>query len=310
MSIMQTKVAIASSHHPQTDGQSERTIQTLLRLIRTYASQNQEQWESHLPMFEVALNSVSHASTGLPPHVVLFGQEARVPSTFLEEELRSGLVDEGEAVVPVSLKLRRWLQRCQSVWRLVQNNQKAADDKAKERYDKNRKAVRFEVGSLVLLSTSSHAALTGIRKHRERFVGPYLVEGAVHPNAYQLKGLPPGVPSTQNVRYLRAFKPNPTRFSSRPTPEYATPLEVDGHWEWEVEAIVGHRQLRHGLKYRVKWKDTPQEQWLPATALRHCRRLVTDYHRAQNLPLPAGSFDDRTDSEEQDGSIQATDPSA
>ena len=229
MSIMQTKVAIASSHHPQTDGQSEHTIQTLLRLIRTYASQNQKQWESHLPMFEVALNSVSHAATGLPPHVVLFGQEARVPSTFLEEELRSGLVDEGEAVVPASLKLRRWLQRCQSVWRLVHDNQKAADDKAKERYDKNRKEVRFEVGSLVLLSTSSHAALTGVRKHRERFVGPYLVEGAVHPNAYKLKGLPPGVPSTQNVRYLRAFKPNPPRFSSRSNPEYATPLEVDGH---------------------------------------------------------------------------------
>ena len=42
MSIMQTKVAIATSHHPQTDGQSERTIQTLLRLIRTYASQKPE----------------------------------------------------------------------------------------------------------------------------------------------------------------------------------------------------------------------------------------------------------------------------
>ena len=310
MSLMQTKVAIATSHHPQTDGQSERTIQTLLRLIRTYASQNQKQWEAHLPMFEVALNSVAHASTGLPPHQVLFGQEARVPSTFLEEELRSGLPKAGEEFVPTSLKLRRWLQRCQDVWRLVHDNQKAADEKAKERYDKNRKAVHFEVGSLVLLSTSSHAALTGVRKHRERFVGPYLVEGAVHPNAYKLKGLPPGVPTTQNVRYLRAFKPSPSRFLSRPTPEYATPVEVDGHWEWEVEAIVGHRQLRQGFKYRVKWKDTPQEQWLPASALRHCRHLLTDYHRARNLPLPAGSLDDRAEDEEQEAFHKMTDPGA
>ena len=211
-------------------------------------------------MFEVALNSVAHASTGLPPHQVLFGQEARVPSTFLEEELQSGLPEVGDAFVPSSLKLRRWIQRCQGVWRLVHDNQKAADDKAKERYDKNRKAVCFEVGSLVLLSTSSHAALIGVRKHRERFVGPYLVDRVVHPNVYRLKGLPPGVLSTQNVWFLRAFKLNPLRFSSRPTPEYATPLEVDGHWEWEVEAIVGHRQLRYGFKYRVKWKDTPQEQ--------------------------------------------------
>ena len=122
MFLMQTKVAIATSHHLQMDGQSERTIQTLLRLIRTYASQNQKQWEAHLSMFEVALNAVAHASTGLPPHQVLFGQEARVPSTFLEEELRSGLPDAGEESVPASLKLRKWLRRCQDVWRLVPDN--------------------------------------------------------------------------------------------------------------------------------------------------------------------------------------------
>ena len=40
-----------------------------------------------------------------------------------------------------------------------------------------------------------------------------------------------------------------------------------GHLEWEVEAIVAHRVLRHGMKYRVKWKDTPQEQWLPRLGL-------------------------------------------
>ena len=172
MSVMQTKVAIAASHHPQTDGQSERTIQTLLRLIRTYATQNQKSWELHLPMFEVALNSVVHSATGLSPHQVLFGQQARVPSTFLDEELQSSLPSEVDEVTPTTPKLQKWFLRCQEVWRLVHDRQRTADQQAKERYDRNRKSVSFAVGDLVLLSTSSHAALTGVRKHRERFVGP------------------------------------------------------------------------------------------------------------------------------------------
>ena len=292
MSLMQTKVAIATSHHPQTDGQSERAIQTLLRLIRTYATNNQKDWERYLPMFEVALNAVSHAVTGLPPHRVLFGQDARVPHTFLAEELRNSLPPEGPDAPPIPAKLRKWFHQCQDVWQLVHERQKTANQRAKEAYDKNRKSVQFEVGDLALLSTSSHAALTGLRKHRERFVGPYVIEGKTHPNAYRLKGLPPGVPKTQNVRYLRSFRPNAAKFASRPMPEYAAPITIDGNLEWEVEAIVAHRVLRHGMKYRVKWKDTPQEQWLPASALRHCRRLVADYHRAQNLPPLTVSFDD------------------
>ena len=310
MSLMQTKVAIATSHHPQTDGQSERTIQTLLRLIRTYASQNQGDWETHLPLFEVALNAVTHAATGMSPHRVLFGQDVRVPNTFLVEELHSTLPNEGEDQAPVSAKLRKWFQRYQEVWQLVHERQRAADLQVKKAYDKNRKAVHFNIGDLVLLSTSSHAALTEIRKHRERFIGPYVVEGMIHPNAYKLKGLPPGVPATQNVRYLRGFRPNVPKFASRPMLEYAAPVTIDGHLEWEVEAIVGHRQLRHGFKYRIKWKDTPQEQWLSASALRHCCRLLHDYHRSQNLPLPAGSVEDRSENEDSDGPRKMTDPCA
>ena len=197
---------------------------------------------------------------------------------------------------------------CQKVWRMVYERQKAADQQTKKAYDKNRKAVHFNLGDLVLLSTNSHAALSGIRKHRERFVGPYLIAGKVHDNAYRLKGLPPGVPPTQNVRYLRTFRPNMAKFASRPSPEYAAPVDVEGHVEWEVEAIVGHRQLRHGYKYRVKWKDTPQEQWLPSNALRHCRRLVREYHQAHNLPLPNQSLGGDSDSERRGDTTEIANP--
>ena len=90
-------------------------------------------------MFEVALNAVVHAATGIAPHRVLFGLDTRVPSTFLSEELQSTLPQEEREKVDVPAKLRRWFRECQGVWKLVHEKQTAADQHAKEVYDKNRK---------------------------------------------------------------------------------------------------------------------------------------------------------------------------
>ena len=56
--------ALASSHHPQTDGQSERAIQTFLRLLRSYTFELTEQWEAMLPLFQYALNDSAAEPNG------------------------------------------------------------------------------------------------------------------------------------------------------------------------------------------------------------------------------------------------------
>ena len=287
MQLMGTRISLATSHHPQTDGQTERVIQTLLRLIRTYATEFQERWEEHLPFFEVALNAVPNASTKLSPHEIVFGEPARVPSTFLVEELRSASNDAEGDTHQVPAALEAWKTRCQQVWQLVRDRQEEANRRMKQYCDRKRKEVRFEPGELVLLSVKSHAALSGVRKHQERFVGPYVVKEMVHPNAYRLQGLPPEVPKTQNIQYLKRFKPSPQRFMERPSPGYACPVQQGDHLEWEVERILRHRQLRHRFKYYVKWKDYPRPQWLNDTAMENCVDLIQEYHREHNLPLPS-----------------------
>ena len=67
-----TRVALASPHHPQTDGQSERAIQTLLRMVRSYARTLPGEWVAHLPMLQFAMNNAPSASTryfSFPNHV-------------------------------------------------------------------------------------------------------------------------------------------------------------------------------------------------------------------------------------------------
>ena len=284
LEILGTRVALAATHHPQTDDQSERAIQTLLRMVRTFAAEQQEMWEDLLPMFELALNHAVNRATKHSPFQTLFGKSPRTPLDFAKE----GLAADSPSSPPApsaSQWAQKWNAARKQLWDFIQRNQLKVALEMKRRYDQGRKPLHLEPGDMVLLSVSSHAALGGVRKHRERYVGPYVVESRIHDNAYSLKGLPPGVPTTQNVQYLRLFLPSPVRFASRPHSDFARPLEVDGQTEWEVEKIVAHRGDPIPNRYRIKWKDTPLEQWLGEGNLEHCKELLREYHHEQNLPL-------------------------
>ena len=76
-------VALAASHHPQTDGQSERAIQTLSRLLRTYARALPSRWEEILPTIQFALNDAPAAATRYSPFQVLFGRSPIMPADLL-----------------------------------------------------------------------------------------------------------------------------------------------------------------------------------------------------------------------------------
>ena len=52
-----TELRLSNAYHPQTDGQSERTIQTLEDLLRMCVLDIQGNWKSHLPLAEFAYNN-------------------------------------------------------------------------------------------------------------------------------------------------------------------------------------------------------------------------------------------------------------
>ena len=86
LNILGAKCALATAHHPQTDGQSERAIQELLRFLRSYAHEHRAQWERMLPLFETALNTSVSVATGFTPRQLLFVFPARMPFDHAFEE--------------------------------------------------------------------------------------------------------------------------------------------------------------------------------------------------------------------------------
>ncbi|GJP81964.1 hypothetical protein CLOP_g12093, partial [Closterium sp. NIES-67] len=85
-----TRLQFSSAYHPQTDGQTERTNQTMEQLIRTNCS-DRNKWEDALPMLEFSYNNAPSALTDHSPFYLNYGMDPTVPiSTNVESQLGSG----------------------------------------------------------------------------------------------------------------------------------------------------------------------------------------------------------------------------
>ncbi|GKE98476.1 putative reverse transcriptase domain-containing protein [Tanacetum coccineum] len=72
-----TKLHMSTTYHPETDGQSERTIQTLEDILQAYVMYFGGIWDTHLPLVEFSYNSSYHGSIKCAPFEALYGQKCR-----------------------------------------------------------------------------------------------------------------------------------------------------------------------------------------------------------------------------------------
>ncbi|KAI3684904.1 hypothetical protein L6452_34132 [Arctium lappa] len=79
-----TRVKLSTTYHPQTDGQSERTIQTLEDMIRSCIIDFGGNWDSHLPLVEFAYNNNYHLSIGMVLFEALYRRKCRTQVCWLE----------------------------------------------------------------------------------------------------------------------------------------------------------------------------------------------------------------------------------
>ncbi|GJY04338.1 reverse transcriptase domain-containing protein [Tanacetum coccineum] len=68
-----TQLDMSTTYHPETDGQSERTIQTLEDMLRACVIDFGKGWDKHLPLIEFSYNNSYHASIKAAPFEALYG---------------------------------------------------------------------------------------------------------------------------------------------------------------------------------------------------------------------------------------------
>ncbi|GJR01131.1 putative reverse transcriptase domain-containing protein [Tanacetum coccineum] len=68
-----TQLDMSTAYHLQTDGQSERTIQTLEDMLRACVLDFGKGWDRHLPLVEFLYNNSYHTSIKVAPFEALYG---------------------------------------------------------------------------------------------------------------------------------------------------------------------------------------------------------------------------------------------
>ncbi|KAD7477238.1 hypothetical protein E3N88_00374 [Mikania micrantha] len=172
-----TRLDLSTAYHPQTDGQSERTIQTLEDMLRACILDFGGSWDNHLPLVEFSYNNIYHSSIKAAPFEALYGRKCRSPVCWAE-------VGDSQQTGPEIVQ-----ETTDKVFK-IKERLKAARDRQKSYADKRRKPLEFEVGDKVLLKVSPWKGMVRFGRRGKlspRYVGPFEVISRVGPVAYRLK---------------------------------------------------------------------------------------------------------------------------
>nr|GFC25481.1 putative reverse transcriptase domain-containing protein [Tanacetum cinerariifolium] len=136
-----TRLDMCTAYHPQTDGQSERTIQTLEDMLRACVLDVGGSWDVHLPLVEFSYNKSYHSSVRCASFEALYGRKCHSPIMWTE-------VGEGQLIGPELVH--------ETTEKISQINDRLKDarDHQKSYADKRRKPLEFSVSDYVLLKVS------------------------------------------------------------------------------------------------------------------------------------------------------------
>lgn len=180
-SLIDVKLHLSSSYHPESDDQTERLNQSMETYLRCFVNACPSKWSSWLPLAEFWYNSTTHSAIGRSPFEASYGYSPR----------HFGI----QAMDVVShAELGDWLQDRQVVSELIQQHLHRAKEHMKRQADKNRSERHFEVGDLVFLRLQPYIQTTLAHRTNQKlafkYFGPFKVIARVGTVAYTLE-LPP-----------------------------------------------------------------------------------------------------------------------
>ena len=173
---LKIKMLTTSAYHPQADGQSERTNQTVEIALRYHMTTTDDDFTICLPHLQATLNNSRNATTGYAPNEVTMGFRTNLDGLNALEDLP-----------PADFATMRGIVRKE-----VQDAVAFANAKMKHRYDAGHRPISFKPGDKVMLRLHRGYKVPGQenRKFSHQREGPFKVLERVGSLAYRLE-LPP-----------------------------------------------------------------------------------------------------------------------
>lgn len=267
----------STAYHPQTDGSSERTNQTVEVALRHYllSMDNPTDWPNILPRFQAVLNNSPSASTSKTANEILYGFKPNQPLDLIanipEINIPKARIEAADAIAWSKLNHKR-------------------------NYDKKHQPLFLKEGSWAYLRMHHGYSIplpkNMTAKWSQRRIGPFKIIKKIGNLAYRLN-LPAHwkIHPVVSIQQLEPAPDEPDPYNRVP---YDNPpsVYVEGDTEndksYEIERLLNKRVIKRGrgesTQYLVRWKGYGPEddRWYPISSLGNAADLIADYERSLN----------------------------
>ena len=279
------RLHFTSGYHPEGDGQTECTNQTLEQYLRVYCNYQQDNWAELLPLAEFAYNNAPSATTRVSPFFANKGYHPNITVYSGHDLTSSRAHDYAVDLDSLHQYLREEMAHAQKHY------QGPADAR-------HIPAPGFKVGDNVYVKAKYFQSTRPSKKLSEKNLRPYAIIAQVGSHSFTLR-LPDSMHAVHpifHVSQLEPATPNTIPNQTQPPPP---PIEVDGEPEYEVSEILNSKVDRQRktckLLYLVCWaryEGTDEEtSWLFAIKLGNTSELVEDFHaKYPDKPSPLNNM--------------------
>ena len=295
------KLMYSTAYHPQTDGQSERTNQTIEIALRFYLAtmENPADWPDVLAAIQRHFNNHRSAVTGKTPNEAVYGftpvqpLSLQKPADADAEQPAVKWKPSTGASFPSSARAR--IEVADSI--------AFAQMQAKHHYDRKHQPLYMKPGdyAYIRLHHGYDIPATAVLgpKLSQQYAGPFKILEKVGQLSYRLD-----LPTHWRIHPVLSvaqLEPAPAGEDPyrRPRPTHPDSVFVEGDTElvksFEIERLINKRQTaRRGPEYLVRWLGYPPQfdEWRNLPELGDAMDLVHDYESAmQSATFLPGRLD-------------------
>ena len=156
------KLHFTSGYHPEGDGRTERTNQTLEQYIQVFCNYQQDNWDGLLPLAEFAYNNAPNATTGITPFLANKGYHLNL-TVHLERDLTSAHArDFVTDLDELHRELRQHIADAQRLYQATADTHRLP-------------APEFKIGSHTFVKAQFFCTMRPSKKLSEKYLGPYEV---------------------------------------------------------------------------------------------------------------------------------------
>jgi transposase InsO family protein len=274
------ETGFTTAYHSQGNSKVERKNQEVEQYLCLFCNKRQDDWASHLPAAEFALNSHLHSGASQTPFEIIYGYQ---PDFTVPIGKQSNMPSLDER-----------LDRLANVRKEAKAALRLSKERMKEQFEQNKRSAHvFNIGDMVWLTAKDIKIHQKTPKLGPRQLGPYKVLERIGDLDYRLE-----LPSYLNLNpVFHVSRLSPWHDNGLHKPPPPEPVVVQGEEEYEVDSIIDSRVYRHQLQYLVCWKGYGEGEntWEPAKNLSHAKKAIAKFHKenpAAPCSISAALFDE------------------